>query len=313
MTTQQLRYVLMLAETRSFSIAAKKLYITQPALSLYIMNLEEQLGANLFDRSSSPIKLTSVGEEYVKTAQKVLDLEAELNNKISDILELKQGLLSVGVTPVRASYLIADAIVAYAIKYPGIKINMIEESMTKLQDAVLNGTIDFFIGNAPIQNNLLTMKNIGVEHLFLAVPKSNANNKILDSYQVPLKEIILNQYTMRNPVDFSIFSKDPFILLQPSQNIHTLILDLCSKAGFEPNVVLQTNKMENAYSLVEKGLGSTIVSDTLIRHGNLKDHPVYYALPKKMAIRNIVVAYKKSRYISHMAEEFISILKKNLV
>lgn len=313
MTTQQLKYVLMLAETRSFSMAAKKLYITQPALSLFIMNLEEQLGVSLFDRSSSPIKLTSVGEEYVKTAQKILDLEAELDNKISDILELKQGLLSVGITPVRGSYLTIDAIIQYNQKYPGIKINMVEDEMSKLQDLVLGGSIDFFIGNSPIGNNLLAMKVIGTEHLFLAVPKNNPNNEDLKKYQVPLEEIIENRYTKKPPIDFSIFADNSFILLQPSQYFHTLLLDLCSNAGFEPHVVLQTNKLETAYSLVQKGLGSTIVSDTLIRHGNLKEHPTYYALPEKLFDRDIIVVYKKSRYISNIADEFISILKKNLV
>ncbi len=313
MTTQQLKYVLTLAETKSFSIASKKLYITQPALSLYIMNLEEQLGVSLFDRSSSPIKLTSVGEEYIKIAQKILDLESELENKISDILELKQGLLSVGVTPIRGSYLIADSIFLYNQKYPGIKINMIEYEMSKLMDSLFEGSIDFFIGNAPVQNNLLTTKTIGMEHLFLAIPKNNSNNKILEQYQIPLKEIIENKYTPRTPVDFSIFSNDPFIILQPNQTIHNLMLDLCNKAGFEPNIVLKTNKLDTAYSLVQKGLGSTIVSDTLIRHANLKEHPIYYALPEKSSVRNIIVVYKKNRYLSNMAEEFISILKHNLI
>lgn len=313
MTTQQLKYVLTLAETKSFSVAAKKLYITQPALSLYIMNLEEQLGVSLFDRSSSPIKLTTIGEEYIKAAQKILDLEAELNNKISDILELKQGLLSVGITPIRGSYLIADSLSLYNQKYPGIKINMIEYEMSKLIDALLEGSIDFFIGNAPIKNNLLMTKSIGLEHLFLAVPKNNENNKILAQYHVPLQEIIENKYTTQTPVDFSVFSNDSFIILQPNQTIHALMLDFCSNAGFEPNIVLQTNKMDTAHYLVQKGLGSTIVSDTLIRHANLEEHPVYYALPEKFFVRNIIVVYKKNRYLSHMAEEFISILKKNLV
>lgn len=313
MTTQQLKYVLMLAETKSFSVAAKKLYITQPALSLYIMNLEEQLGVSIFDRSSSPIKLTTVGEEYIKTAQKILDLEAELNNKISDILELKQGSLSVGVTPVRGTYLIADAISLYNKQYPGIKINMVEYEMSKLLESLLEGSIDFFIGNSPIQNNLLTIKTIGVEHLLLAVPKDNSNNKLLTKYQIPLQEIIENKYSEKIPADMSVFSKDPFILLQPNQSIHTLMLDLCSKADFEPNIVLQTNKLETAYYLAQKGVGCTIVSDTLIRHANLKEHPIYYALPEKSSVRNIIVVYKKNRYLSHIAEEFISILKKNLI
>lgn len=313
MTSQQLKYVLMLAETKSFSIAAKRLYITQPALSLYIMNLEEQLGVTLFDRSSSPIKLTSVGEEYVKTAQKILDLEAELNNKIYDILELKQGTLSVGITPVRGSFIVTDALLEYKSKYPGIKINMVEYEMSSLQDLVLDGSIDFFIGNSPMENKQLLSKTIGVEHLFLAVPKNNPLNSKLKAFEVPLAEIKTGNYTERPPVDFHLFLNEPFISLQPNQRIHNLLFDLCNKAGFEPNVVLQINKLETAYSLVPKGLGSTIVSDTLIRHTQLPEHPIYYSLPNKSSVRNIIVVYRQNRYISKMSEMFIEILKRKLV
>lgn len=314
MTTQQLRYVLMLAEIKSFSISAKKLYITQPALSLYIMNLEQQLGAKIFDRSSSPIKLTNIGQEYVKTAQKILDLESELTNKISDILESKRGLISVGITPVQGSRLLEDTIIDYTKKHPGIKINIIEQEMIKLKEDVMDGVIDFFIGNYWLQDDQLIMDIIGSEHLFLAVPKDNIINKVLEPYQVPLQEIIANKYTPRVPIDFSVFTNEPFIILQPSQHIHTLIIDLCRKSGFEPNIVLQTNKPETAYALVRKGLGSTITSGTLIRRrGNSKSHPAYYYLPEEFAIRNIIVVYRKNRYISNIAQDFISVYKENLI
>lgn len=314
MTTQQLKYVLMLAEIKNFTIAAKKLYITQPALSLYIMNLEQQLGAKLFDRSSSPIKLTSIGQEYVKTARKVLDLESELRNKISDTLESKQGYLSIGVTPAQGSELIEDTIINYTERYPGIKVNMFEQDMLKLQDDVLNGIIDFFIGNNSIQNDQLIVDIIGTEHLFLAVPKNNPQNKDLSRFHVPLHEIISNSYTKRDPVDFSVFSNEPFIILQPSQHIHTILLDLCKMSGFEPKIVVQTNKPDTAYSFVRKGLGSTIVSGTLIRRlKNLESHPTYYDLPDDLAVRSIIAVYRKNRYISNIAKNFISLYKENLV
>jgi DNA-binding transcriptional LysR family regulator len=313
MITQQLRYVLMLAKIKSFSKAAKELYITQPALSLYIINLEDELGAKLFDRSSSPIKLTSIGVEYVKTAQKILDIESELNKKISDILESKQGSISVGITPVQSSLLLEDTIIKYTQKNSLIKINIIEKELIELQDNVLNGAIDFFIGNYSVQNDQLIMDIIGEELLFLAVPKNNSSNKGLEQYQVPLCEIIDDKYTTRTSVDFSAFSNDPFITLQPSQHIHTVIIDICRNAGFEPNIVLQTNKPDIAYSLVQRGLGSTIVSETLIRRRNIENHPAYYRLPEKFAVRNIIIVHRKNRYISNIAEEFISIYKENLV
>ena len=180
--------------------------------------------------------------------------------------------------------------------------------MIDLQDNVLNGVIDFFIGNYSVQNDQLIMDVIGAELTFLAVP-NNSSNKGLEKYQVPLSEIIENKYTVRPSVDFSAFSNDPFTL-QPSQHVHTIIIDICKNAGFEPTIVLQTNKPDIAYTLVQRGLGSTIVSETLIRSQYVKNHPFYYRLPEKFSLRNIILVHRKNRYISNIAEEFIDIYKE---
>ena len=96
MTTQQIQCIITLAEEGSFSKAAKKLFVTQPSISQLIKNMETQLGAPLFDRSSSPIQLTPIGQAYYDAAKKILSTERELENRISDINNLKTGSLTIG-------------------------------------------------------------------------------------------------------------------------------------------------------------------------------------------------------------------------
>ena len=103
MTTQQIQCIITLAEEGSFSKAAKKLFVTQPSISQLIKNMETQLGAPLFDRSSSPIQLTPIGQAYYDAAKKILSTERELENRISDINNLKTGSLTIGTTPFRGS------------------------------------------------------------------------------------------------------------------------------------------------------------------------------------------------------------------
>ena len=107
MTSQQIEYVLAVAEQRSFSKAAQKLYVTQPALSQYVMNIEKQLGVQLFDRSTSPIRLTQAGEAFVRSAEQIKVIEDNLMNELSDIAEIKSGSLKIGASTFRASCLLS--------------------------------------------------------------------------------------------------------------------------------------------------------------------------------------------------------------
>ena len=106
MTSQQIEYVLAVAEQRSFSKAAQKLYVTQPSLSQYVMNIEKQLGVQLFDRSTSPIRLTQAGEAFVRSAEQIKVIEDNLMNELSDIAEIKSGSLKIGASTFRASCLL---------------------------------------------------------------------------------------------------------------------------------------------------------------------------------------------------------------
>ena len=111
--SQQIEYVLTLAEQRSFSKAAQKLYVSQPSLSQYIINLEKQIGTSLFDRSTSPVRLTTAGEAFVETARQIKALEDNFTNRISDLENLRTGSVRIGASSFRSSCMLARSIAAF--------------------------------------------------------------------------------------------------------------------------------------------------------------------------------------------------------
>ena len=100
-----MNYVYEVYKEQSFSKAAENLYISQPALSSMIKKIETKIGMPLFDRSTSPIQLTECGKKYIKTAEKIMDLENEFAYYVGNLQELKTGRLSVGGTYLFSSFI----------------------------------------------------------------------------------------------------------------------------------------------------------------------------------------------------------------
>jgi DNA-binding transcriptional LysR family regulator len=155
MTSQQIEYLLILAEERSFSKASQRLYVTQPSLSQFVKNLENELHTQLFDRSTSPIRLTPSGDAYVKAAKKIKSIEEELNNQIADLTNLQSGQLNIGTSPFRASCLLPKSIAEFHKKYPGVELHINENQMIDLEEATLEGMLDLYIGTGPMKTSFM--------------------------------------------------------------------------------------------------------------------------------------------------------------
>ncbi|MEZ5042800.1 MAG: hydrogen peroxide-inducible genes activator [Saprospiraceae bacterium] len=145
MNIQQLEYALLLRKTGSFSAAAKKVHITQSAISQQITKLEQELGFVLFDRQSKPIVLTANGEKFLERAQNVLLEVHQLRDFAMQIEEEVKGALTIGIIPTLSPYLTPLFINNLSKKYPDIKLT-IKELMTKdivrgIMERELNGGI----------------------------------------------------------------------------------------------------------------------------------------------------------------------------
>ena len=142
MTPQQIEYVLLVAQLRSFSKAAQKLYITQPSLSKYIINIERQLGTEIFDRSTTPISLTAAGEAYVATARQIKAAQDDLANRIADMQNLRAGTLKIGASTFRTSYMLARSISQFCREHAGVEVSIADNNSENLKEMLRAGQID---------------------------------------------------------------------------------------------------------------------------------------------------------------------------
>lgn len=312
MTSQQLEYVLILAEERSFSKAAQRLFVTQPSLSQFIKNLEAQLNIQLFDRSTSPIGLTLAGQAYVDAARQINNIETSLKNQIADITNLKTGILSLGTDAFRASCLLPKSISVFKEKHPGIHIKMIENNQQELENNIIDGSLDLLIGTGDYDDRLYQAEVLAEEKLYLAISESNPICNTLHEYQLTAEDIQTESDVFVNakPLPLSILKDQNFILLNRSQAYNTTCIDLCQSYGFAPNTVLYTDHMETAFAWTNNNLGLSFIPDTLIYYGNYSDHPKYFKIEHPLATQKIDIVFKRNRYLTHAATEYIRILKQ---
>ena len=141
MNSQQIEYVLAVEECRSFSKAAKKLFVTQPSLSQYIINTEQKLGFAIFDRSRSPVALTPEGEIFVEYAKRFRELEQELDSRLSERMDRRSAelLLISEVAPLPKAA--GDAAVEYIKKIGDVSVSS-EPPKSDPAELLKNGSCD---------------------------------------------------------------------------------------------------------------------------------------------------------------------------
>ena len=123
-------YIQKILEEGSISQAAKRLFIAQPSLSQYIKRIENDLGAELFEKNAKPAKLTGAGQIYLQTEQKIHQLRQQRKNQIDDLFDLKIGHLTIGSSNYRSMYLLTSVLPVFKQRYPGISISL-EEGITE--------------------------------------------------------------------------------------------------------------------------------------------------------------------------------------
>jgi DNA-binding transcriptional LysR family regulator len=301
MDFRQLQYMLKVAEEKSFSKAAQKLYIAQPSLSQYIQKLEQQLGVQLFDRSTNPLKLTYAGEQYAQTAKNILDLKDQLSNQMEDIANFKKGRLTIGLSAFRSAYIMPKIFPLFYKKFPGIDIVLMEGNSVELEDLAIKGTTDISLMTLPIKENLFCYEPILMEKILLAVPPHNP----------VAKKAIKGHYNQHTHAEISLHElcNEPFILLKQHQKLHQIAVSLCKQAGFKPKIILESESIEATHALVSSGMGIAFIPDTIALFTQTPTTPIYFGIKDLETTRTLVASYRKKRYLSRAAQEFIGMMK----
>lgn len=308
------KYVYEVYKEKSFTKAAQNLYISQPSLSARIKKIEEYIGEPLFDRSTTPLQLTEVGEVYIKAAEEITQIEQRVENYINDLSGLKTGHLSVGASTLFAAYVVPSLITQFNQKFPDVHIQLIEGNTTELEEMLGNGALDFVIDNYHYDSVLYNKELYCKENILLAVPKRFPVNEVLQEYQLSYENIKNKKYLNKKypSVPLEKFEEIPYIMLTQGNDTRARGDRLCREAGFRPNIVLEFNQQSTAYMASSTQLGATFISDILVSQLPTFENLVYYKLDGEDAKRKVFFYYKTHKYKTRVMEEFIRMMHEQI-
>lgn len=307
-----LHYIDMVHKERSFSKAAQKLHLAQSSLSLTIKKFEQDIGIQIFDRSTTPIQLTEPGLVYLKGIQEILSIEKDLEAYADDYKELRKGQLVLGAAHLFASYLLPSLMTRFLRKYPHIEIRIVEGDFPRLHEMVLEGEIDLLFEPHTFNPGLFNSEPLFEERILLAVPNQDPINKKLAKYRLGPEDIRRDVHLLSDypPVDLASFQDHRFLMMERGYDMRGRAKQLCRDSGFEPATSMELNQLMTAYSMVDQQLGIAFVSDTIVKLSHTGINISFYKLTGPNATRYINMAWKRNRYVSRAMNAFRDLMKE---
>ena len=298
MELRQLRYMLAVAEEKSFSRAAEKLYIAQPHLSQFIQKLESQINVKLFDRTSAPIKLTYAGERFARRARQILQLQSDLHQEMKDVAEEKRGRLSLGISPIRGRYVLPLALPAFRSLCPEVEVSLCEGNSAQLEEWLQEGLIDLAIMPLPMKSPAFSHKMLMEEEIMILLPASHRLAVSADGDGAP-------------PVlPLAELAEEPFILLQPGLAMRRIADTLFLQAGFSPRVALETGNYDTAHHLTAAGMGITFSTVRVSQQQCDAGSRVRLFRCEPTLTRTLAIVYRKGKYLTKFEQDFIAITQQ---
>lgn len=289
-------YIYEVYRERSFTKAAKKLFVTQPALSASVRREETELGTEIFDRRTSPVGLTEAGEAYIQAAEQIYAVRRGLKERIDDLNGLKTGKVAAGGTNFVSSCVLPEILKTFTARYPGIRIDLTESSSEELKQLALSDGLDVVI-DYDFDPALFEVTPIREERIFLSAAKGSPQARKFSAYALTDGDIRRGREGSVPAIDVALLGDERFILLKKGNDMYDRAADIFREGGVRPNAVLCMDQLMTSYALASKGLGMAFVPDTLICAVPLEG-AVYFRLQSPHARRTLAVARKKNRYAS---------------
>lgn len=296
MELREQKYVCMLAECQNLTRAAERLYISQPALSLSISNLEKSLGTPLFERKNKKFVLTYAGERYVEKASQMLQLEREFNQEIAHITRQTAGRLRLGISQRRGDWLLPPVIAAYERQWPEIDLVIREGNLSDLTEMLKNHELDMVVLNLDHAPSDMDTALLFEEEILAAFPEGHP---LLQKAE----KIDGSPYLRIRPEELA---GETLILHSPMQSLRVLEDAILKRHHVKPGRTRVIRSIETSVQMSAEGLGISFVREGYISHLHYSKPVVYCTLDTQPHRQKLVAAYKKDvelpKYMTSMIE-----------
>lgn len=312
--TNYKEYIYAVYQEKSFSKAAKKLYVSQPWLSATIKKAEQELGLPLFDRSTNPVSLTEAGQYYIEKLEEITAVEEEIRAHFKQMRNVGRTELHIGSSMFFCTYVLPGLMREFRLLYPQITLTLTEGGSKTLLEKLLNGRLDFLLEAERPTDGRIHSIPWASEEIVLAVPAANPVNGKLKEYGYSFADFLnrAEAGNRRPPAPLEAFAQENFLLLKEGNDIHQRSLQLCKNAGFTPNVSLYLAQMMTAYYLVLEGQGITFLRSSIPAHVSPTDKVVFYQLDDSLAVRSVYLSYTRQA-MNPVQQHLIDFMKDNII
>ena len=231
---KDIEYIYAVYKERSFSKAARRLFISQPSLSAAVKRVEQELGLPLFNRSTSPVSLTEAGEYYIKSAEKIMEIEREMRAHLAELAGGGPASLRVGSSMFFCSYVLPDIVGEFRKEHGSVVVTLSEGSSVALSEKLKDGSLDFMLEAEPPDKNIFESAVWTTEEIILAVPAAFAINGELEEYRCTFEELAASRKGgPRKPAaPPERFAGEEFLILTKWNDLHRRAMAICRRAGF---------------------------------------------------------------------------------
>ena len=295
MADRRLQVFHAVAKHLSFTKAAETLFMTQPAVTFQIKQLEEQFNVRLFERGHGQIALTEAGRVVFDYAERILALSAELDARMKDLTGHVSGPLLIGASMTIADYLLPQVLGEFNVRFPGVVPRLIVANSESVQHQVAEHSLDLgFIEGESLLPSLVT-EVCGEDELEVVCAPSH-----------PLAK--------RSSVTPELLGQHKYVSREPGSGTREVADRYLQKAGLRPDALQPTMELgspEAIKGLVGSGVGFAIMSRaTVVREVRLGELAAVPFAPRM--VRNLCIVYPKQSFQSKLLTSFVAFAKERL-
>lgn len=302
------KYIYTVYKLKSVSLAAQELFVTQPALSRAIKKAEAELGSPIFNRKTLPFSLTAEGLVYIQAIEKMLQIERDTAEKVSDIQHMQGGTLRIATSTHLSFYVIPKILKIFREQHPQIDTHIIITDTNKLHEHLKNETADLiFISDDTVADDYSSIE-LFQEKFVVAMPPHMVSAE-LRSYAVSHNELVNGTYDASKEInDTSYFCDIEFVYSPPNTNIHKKRTILFGKSDISPYITSNAGRQQLSFNLMRYGFGALLTTDANLATMPSDSNCLYFVLGDSVKNQSFYIKYIKENS-NNIINEFVCTAK----
>ncbi len=287
----QLRFFYEAARSQNFTVAARKLFVSQPAVTAQIKQFEDQATLKLFKKRGRKIYLTDEGKTLFEYVKRLFEYELQVEHVIEDLKKLKRGVLRLGTTKTYARYFMSAILSTFCETYPQVKIFLDEGNSLNIMQSLLT-----------FQNEIAVIAHIEDDPRIRIIPFCQEELVLILAANHPLGK--------KENLGVEALAREPLIMKETGSATRKIINDLFIGKKLVPNILMESGNTEFIKQVVQRGEGiSFLVRSSVLSELNEKKL-IERPIRGENLYLTVNIAYLDGQELSRSAQAFLEIITK---